>query len=651
MANIISYVNRIKTALYGKDVRGSLASGLEAVNKETEVATSLSTETKKRQDNLETRWDLVVAETTDGAEIIDMRVDMNGVVHTNAKARADSDYKKTQDKINDKLAGIVNVKEYEHLVVKDGEGNRIDWYPAFKAALASGASKVVFPNWIMKFKSSIIIPSTVKEIDFAKAKLLYEKEQNIVAPRYEESAFVALGIPDLTIAGGSIEYVGTFNFGTGSLSYKGMVSAIYVEDCQNIIIEKVEASKFNCSGINIAAGATGLGGYDYTNNPKVLNCNLHHNRVAGVSFGDTKGIEISSCKLEYNGLPGDSSTGYGCASWQHKRPYNSIIHHNQANYNYRKGIDFHSGYNGIIDNNYCIGNTYYGIYTVFDNGGADAGQWKITKNIVSDMMLDGEISTVYPIVFGLLKAQGNLSGKKTSFLIDGNTIHNIDTVNGAVSYMILGSGTNLFDICDVLITNNIIDVGNINGFFRANEDTTKNSGNRIDIKITNNVFKAKSVSETAFAVRKNSNVRNMDILNNTIEISDVYAKETLCNFADAIIAIGVFNFNNNTLIINKVNWGDYDPVAIYGFNNIKCINNTWNGKQYRDWDGKKYVFTSSTFNIVGHWTRSSIIYNDNTKLFGAIGSQFIVTGWTRITNGTGNTLNVDWVENRVLTGT
>lgn len=87
MANIFSYVNKIKTALYGKDVRGSLANGLEAVNMETEIATALSKDIKQKQNVLETRWDTVVSETTDGSEVIDARVDKDGEVYINLPNR------------------------------------------------------------------------------------------------------------------------------------------------------------------------------------------------------------------------------------------------------------------------------------------------------------------------------------------------------------------------------------------------------------------------------------------------------------------------------------------------------------------------------------------------------------------------------------
>ncbi|PFB95159.1 hypothetical protein CN296_20930 [Bacillus cereus] len=119
MANISSFIRNIQNAMFGKDVRGSLADGLHAVNKETEVSTKLSHETKQNQDHLETRWNTVVAGTTNGSEVIDLRVDAKGFVHTNAKVRADSDFKENATKIDllktnkaTQLDTVLSLKKY-----------------------------------------------------------------------------------------------------------------------------------------------------------------------------------------------------------------------------------------------------------------------------------------------------------------------------------------------------------------------------------------------------------------------------------------------------------------------------------------------------------------------------------------------------------
>jgi hypothetical protein len=53
----------------------------------------------------------------------------------------------------------------------------------------------------------------------------------------------------------------------------------------------------------------------------------------------------------------------------------------------------------------------------------------------------------------------------------------------------------------------------------------------------------------------------------------------------------------------------------------------------------------------GTWAIGDFVTKSNPVVAGGGGSQYVITGWLRITNGTGNVLNTDWVEARVLTGT
>ena len=67
MANISGILEKIREAIYGKEVRGSLADGLEAINNETENTTI-------RQKKLETTFnDLIINAGNSNAEIVDAR--------------------------------------------------------------------------------------------------------------------------------------------------------------------------------------------------------------------------------------------------------------------------------------------------------------------------------------------------------------------------------------------------------------------------------------------------------------------------------------------------------------------------------------------------------------------------------------------------
>lgn len=52
----------------------------------------------------------------------------------------------------------------------------------------------------------------------------------------------------------------------------------------------------------------------------------------------------------------------------------------------------------------------------------------------------------------------------------------------------------------------------------------------------------------------------------------------------------------------------------------------------------------------GTWSQGDFVKKSNPVEAGVAGSKYIITGWVRVTSGTGNTLNTDWFEARVLTG-
>lgn len=100
MANIKNYIENIRSAIFGKEVRGSLADGLSAINKETENTTS-------RQKHLENTFDkLIINSGNSNAEIVDARVGENGSSFEKLGDRLDS--------FDSHLADIKN-KDFKYL--------------------------------------------------------------------------------------------------------------------------------------------------------------------------------------------------------------------------------------------------------------------------------------------------------------------------------------------------------------------------------------------------------------------------------------------------------------------------------------------------------------------------------------------------------
>lgn len=91
------YANFVRSKLFGKHVREALARGILIASIDANeakdiarIANAKSDETSERQDELEERWETVLAETTDGAEVIDARTDIHGIVHKTLKRRIDA---------------------------------------------------------------------------------------------------------------------------------------------------------------------------------------------------------------------------------------------------------------------------------------------------------------------------------------------------------------------------------------------------------------------------------------------------------------------------------------------------------------------------------------------------------------------------------
>ena len=109
MADIKTHLNNIKGALYGKDVRGSIHDGMDAINKEVENTTS-------RQVDLENTFDqLVINAGNSNAEIVDARVKSDGTSYSKLGDRlneVDSQLDHNKNNIDILKTQYVNVLDY-----------------------------------------------------------------------------------------------------------------------------------------------------------------------------------------------------------------------------------------------------------------------------------------------------------------------------------------------------------------------------------------------------------------------------------------------------------------------------------------------------------------------------------------------------------
>lgn len=106
MADIKTHLNNIKGALYGKDVRGSIYDGIDAINTEVENTTG-------RQVDLENTFDqLVINAGNSNAEIVDARVKNDG-----------TSYSKLGDRLDAVDSQLVQIKAYVTPLMFGGVGD------------------------------------------------------------------------------------------------------------------------------------------------------------------------------------------------------------------------------------------------------------------------------------------------------------------------------------------------------------------------------------------------------------------------------------------------------------------------------------------------------------------------------------------------
>lgn len=59
---------------------------------------------------------------------------------------------------------------------------------------------------------------------------------------------------------------------------------------------------------------------------------------------------------------------------------------------------------------------------------------------------------------------------------------------------------------------------------------------------------------------------------------------------------------------------------------------------------------SPTVPTSGAWAIGDFVRKSDPVEAGSASSKYVIVGWIRVTNGTGNVLNTDWLECRYLTG-
>ncbi len=59
---------------------------------------------------------------------------------------------------------------------------------------------------------------------------------------------------------------------------------------------------------------------------------------------------------------------------------------------------------------------------------------------------------------------------------------------------------------------------------------------------------------------------------------------------------------------------------------------------------------STTVPTTGTWFIGDYVKKSDPVEAGVVTTKYVIKGWIRVTSGTGNVLNTDWLEDRALTG-
>lgn len=223
----------------------------------------------------------------------------------------------------------------------------------------------------------------------------WDPETNLTDAR-NDALILVERLNDKVISALTLQYKGEFY--RPGVTYFGAVNGIYLEHTNHCKVSNVEVSGCNRAGVflnttdvgivNYAKAGTMANKHYYEGlHPKdmglpkgnvVTNCILHHNRVAGVLACWQLDFLAKGNHCYRNGHEKDGGTGYGITMSSGTVNSNYLIEKNLAEYNYRKGLDVHDGWDGVITDNQVYCNRFHGI--AVEHRGYPGKNCIITKN-------------------------------------------------------------------------------------------------------------------------------------------------------------------------------------------------------------------------------------------------------------------------------
>lgn len=449
-----------------------------------------------------------------------------------------------------------------------------------------------------------------------------------------ESLLLVDGADNVTVSNGRLGFLGDFitDYASGVACMAG----------RNFKAIGIEGHGWPMSAVRLGSTSDPAGVYAVID-PVVFACYGHHNRHAGLYFGNTQNLQIIGGHYHFNGLKGDATSGYGTASSQSSYPLNTSEIGVHANDNYRKGIDYHAGVGITIIGCFSLRNVVMGIYA---EDTRITGSVIIKGNTVGEMTYygattstEGSVNVMYGIMVGAQSGQG-LTADPTRIQTEGNTIYDFTdaTEAGTAVHPIFFYGSGL-SYGEISAKNNAVHAGHVTSLIGSANTLGSNNGNYYDCYIDGNVLEAETTSSIPVWVRSNRN-RKKSFRGNTVKVGTA-GNTTAVYFHDTTTVATELSFicTGNDIDAPTSAWSTQSD-----WNGLRRVaseimsDNTVNGEPWRDWDGKIFRETRTALPSAAiQWTVGSLV---EMAAAAAPGSP---EHYKRVTNGTAHGVPADWL--------
>lgn len=238
---------KVRNAIYGSEVRESIAESMEVTNELTE-------NTKTRQDNLDGQFQSVIDNTTgkdvvSAPEILASRVGEDGTSHANLKARLDDE----QSRVNTQLAQIsTNVKLFG--AVGDGVTDDVEPIQQSINKLTNGGT-VFFPEGVYIISKRLILKDNVT-LDGSNATIKLKANRPIQTDGVTEwdnnTLFHLENLKNISFNNLVLDGNETEQLPSTSAIFNGII----IKNCENIHVEKCTLKDMQHVGIRVVAKDT-----------------------------------------------------------------------------------------------------------------------------------------------------------------------------------------------------------------------------------------------------------------------------------------------------------------------------------------------------------------------------------------------------------